>query len=100
MTSMIPTSITLPELEDSGTQSLKLILGFESETCGPWTYTMSSSQSWIAQDTDDDRTFSIVVDEDASLIGDHVLSVLVSSVNYPSDIIPLIISVPITVVSL
>ena len=61
---------------------------------------MSSSQSWIAQDTDDDRTFSIVVDEDASLIGDHVLSVLVSSVNYPSDIIPLIISVPITVVSL
>ena len=97
MTSATPTSITLPELEDSGTQSLQLITGFETATCGTWTYAMSSSQSWIEQDSSNDRTFSIAVDEDASLLGDHTLSVVVSSDEYSSDISAYTIDVPITV---
>ena len=97
MTSATPTSITLPELEDSGTQSLQSITDFASETCGPWTYAMSSSQPWIIQDFSDDRTFSIEVNEDASLIGDYTLSVVVSSDEYSADISAYTIDVPIIV---
>ena len=99
MTSMTPTFITLAELEDTGTKCLQSIAGFESATCGTWTYTVSSSQPWIIQDLSDDQTFSIDVDEDASLIGDHTLSVEVSSDNYPSEISAYMISVLITVTS-
>ena len=100
MTSATPTSITLPELEDSGTQSLQSISGFESATCGTWTYDMTSSESWIVQDSSDDRSFSIEVNDNASLIGDHTLSVEVNSDNYPSYITAYTISVTITVESL
>ena len=98
ITSATPTSLTIPELEDSGTQSFQLFAGFESETCGSWTSIMTSSQTWILQDLSDDLTFSIEVDEDESLIGDHTLSVEVSSDDYPSYIIPYTISVLISVV--
>ena len=59
---------------------------------------MTSSQPWIVQDSDDDRVFSIEVNEDESLIGDHTLSVEVSSDDYPADISPYTISVLISVV--
>ena len=60
---------------------------------------MSSSQSWIVQDLTDDRSFSIEVNDDPTLIGDHTLSIEVSSVDYPNDISVYTITVPITVVS-
>ena len=97
---MNDSSLTLPELEDSGTQSLKSITGYESITCGTFTYTMTSSQAWIVQNSLEDRLFSIEVDTDPSLQGDHTLSVEVSSDEYHSDISVYTISVPITVISL
>ena len=45
---------------------------------------MISSQPWIVPDLYDERLFSIQVNEDATLIGFHTLSVKVSSVDYPS----------------
>ena len=60
---------------------------------------MMSTQSWIVQDLSNDRSFSVDVDFDGSLVGAHTLSVEVSSDDYPS-ISVYTISVPITVVSL
>ena len=74
-----------------------MITGFESATCGALSYAMTSLQTWIVQDLTDDRTFSIDVDEDASLIGVHTLIVEVSSIDYPFHIGTYTISVPITV---
>ena len=61
-------------------------------------YTYTSGQAWITQDTADDRTFSIAVSEDPSLLGPHSLDVQVTSVDYPGHIAPKTISVAIDVV--
>ena len=61
------------------------------------TYTKTSDQSWISQSPSDDRLFIMLVDEDPSLRGDHVLSVQVSSNDYPNFIAPKSLEVPVTV---
>ena len=44
-----------------------------------------------------DRLFSFEVNEDPSLIDEYTLDLLVSSVDYPADITPKIISLPVSV---
>ena len=61
------------------------------------TYSKTSNQSWITQDSTNDRIFMISVNEDPSLTGEHTLSVLVTSDDYPTDITAKTIEVPISV---
>lgn len=61
-------------------------------------YTQISWYSWIKQDSTNDLLFSITVNENPQLLGDHALVLLVSSVDYPDDITPKMISLPISVI--
>ena len=51
----------------------------------------------MIQDLTNDRLFSLEVNEDPSLIDEYTLDLLVSSVDYPADIMPIIISLPVSV---
>ena len=53
-----------------------------------FTYEISSSQSWIYQDAINARKFSIEVNDEPSLLGEHSLTVLVSSTSYAAYIYP------------
>ena len=44
-----------------------------------------------------DQIFSFEVNEDPGLLGEHTLTLLVSSVGYPADITPLSIDLPVSV---
>ena len=61
------------------------------------TYSVSSGEIWMIQDLADEQLFSFEVNEDPSLIGEYTLDLLVSSVDYPADITPKIISLPVSV---
>ena len=61
------------------------------------TYTKTSGQDWIQQNSINQRLFSITVNKDPSLILDHTLSVDVSSRSYPEDISVKTIYVPISI---
>ena len=44
-----------------------------------------------------DQIFSFEVNEDPGLLGEHTLTLLVSSVGYPADVTPLSIDLPVSV---
>ena len=84
MTSASPTSLQLPMLQDSATQNFASIPAYATSNCGALSYAMTSAQTWIIQDLDDELNFSIEVDEDPSLVGEHTLTVEVTSDDYSS----------------
>ena len=51
----------------------------------------------MIQDSTDPNVFSLEVNKDPSLIGEHTLEIEVESVTYPSSISPKTINVPIVV---
>ena len=73
MESQSPVSYTLPELVDEGTKNLRAISSFESDVCAVLSYEISPDYGWITQDLSDDRLITISVNEDPSLMGDHIL---------------------------
>ena len=74
-----------------------MIAGFDSETCGTMTYSKTSSQNWIIQDSSNDRIFIISVNKNPNLIGEHTLSLQITSYDYPDNIVPKTIEVIISV---
>lgn len=77
-------TVTLPAIEDSG--SLIMAQAGRSQTCGKMSYNSLSGLDWISQSPENDREFHLSLNDDATLIGDHELSVSVTSDDYSAFI--------------
>ena len=84
MKSATPTILQKPMLEDSATLNFASTACYTSSNCGALSYAITSSLTWINQDPTDQLEFSILVNEDPSLVGEHTLTVEVTSDDYSS----------------
>ena len=68
----------------SDSKFLLTTAGYTSSNCSALSYAITSSLTWINQDPTDQLEFSILVNEDPSLVGEHTLTVEMTSDNYSS----------------